>query len=176
MHRAVLDLAPPRWRPDAAKRLDQADGVFSGYLRGQMLVASILAGLYCVGLSLLGIRFGIVIGLLAGFLNIVPYVGLLTGLTLSLTMAAVDFAGWGRLVGVLAVFGACQFAEGAFITPRVVGDKVGLSPLESIIALILGGEFGGLAGLVLAIPVAGTLKIYGRDALAAYRACVFFRE
>lgn len=174
--RRVLELAPPGRRDALEHRFLEADRVFSGYLRGQMSVALILAGLYAAGLAAAGIRFGVLIGLLSGLLNVVPYVGVLTGLVLSLVMAAVDHSGWGGLAGALAVFAGCQVLEGFVITPKIVGDKVGLSPMETIIALILGGELGGLLGLVLAIPIAGCLKVYARDAFEAYRGTAFYKE
>jgi len=174
--RGFLEQFPHSRRPSVEARLNEADKVFSGYLRGQMSVALILALLYSAGLSIVGIRFGALIGVLAGLLNIIPYVGVLTGLGLSVTIAAVDFHGWGAFGGIAAVFCACQFLEGFFITPRVVGDKVGLTPLETIIALILGGEIAGFLGLILAIPAAGCLKTYARDALKAWRASAIFQE
>lgn len=174
--RGFLEQFPPSRRRAVEERLREADQVFSGYLRGQMSVALILAVLYCAGLSLVGIRFGALIGVFSGLLNIIPYVGVLTGLGLSMTIAVVDFNGWGRLVGIAAVFGVVQSLEGFFITPRVVGDKVGLTPLETIIALILGGEAAGFLGLILAIPTAGCLKVYVQDALKAWRASSIYQE
>ena len=176
MRRGALDLVPPRLRPVAVARLDQADRVFSGYLRGQITVALILAAAYAIGLSLVGIRFGALIGIVSGLLNVIPYLGVALGLTASLVMAAVDFSGWGSVAGVLAVFAASQIAEGFFITPRIVGDKVGLSPVETIVALIIGGEFGGLAGMVLAIPVAGCAKAWTHDAAAAWRRSSYYKS
>lgn len=175
MREGLLRLAPPRLRPAAAARLAEADRVFSGYLRGQLTVALILAGLYALGLTVAGVRFGALIGLASGLLNVIPYLGVALGLSAALIMTAVDFTGWGAVFGVLVVFGAAQAAEGFFITPRIVGDKVGLSPVETIIALILGGSFGGLAGMVLAIPVAGCLKAWGGDAVAAWRRSAYYR-
>lgn len=168
--RLLFRLIPPRHQETALRRLDEADRVFSGYLRGQISVALLLAALYSIGLSLTGIRFAVVIGILAGLLNILPYVGVATGLSLSLVMAAVDFTGWGTFAAVLAVFGLCQALEGLVITPKIVGDKVGLLPVETIVALIVGAELGGLTGMVVAIPAAGCLKAYARDAAEAWRA------
>jgi predicted PurR-regulated permease PerM len=166
---SFLEHFPPSRRKAVEERLGEADRVFSGYLRGQMSVALILAVLYAAGLSLAGIRFGAIIGVLSGLLNIIPYVGVLTGLVLSSTIAVVDFNGWGPLLAVPVVFGVCQLLEGFVITPRVVGDKVGLSPLETLIALILGGEVAGFLGLILAIPTAGCIKVWGAHALKAWR-------
>lgn len=166
----LFDLVPPLWRPAARARLDEADAVFSGYVRGQFTVAAVLAVVFGLGLSLLGVRFGLLIGLLAGLLNIIPYVGQLTGLVLALVMVLVDFTGWGRVLAVPALFAAANWAEGNFLTPRLVGDKVGLNPVEIMVALIVGGELAGFAGLLLAIPAAGILKAWLRDAVALYRA------
>jgi predicted PurR-regulated permease PerM len=85
-------------------------------------------------------------------------------------MAVVDFSGWSRLLAVPALFGAMNFIEGTFITPRVVGEQVGLNPLEAMLALVLGGSAFGLLGLILAIPVAGIAKTLLRDLLKLYRA------
>jgi predicted PurR-regulated permease PerM len=174
--RAFLEQFPHSRRPAVEARLNEANTVFSGYLRGQMSVALILAVLYSAGLSLVGIRFGAIIGVLTGLLNIIPYVGVMTGLGLSVTIAAVDFHGWGAFGGIAALFCVCQALSDLFITPRVVGDKVGLTPLETIIALILGGEIAGFLGLILAIPTAGCVKTYARDALKAWRASAIFQE
>lgn len=172
----LLSLVPPRHRASAERWLDEADRVFSGYIRGQITVALILAVIYSAGLSLVGIRFGLLIGIFSGLLNIVPYLGVALGLGISLVMTAVDFSGWGSVIGVLAVFAAAQGLEGFVITPRIVGDKVGLSPVETIVALIVGGEWGGMPGMILAIPVAGCLKVYAKDAAAAWRRSAYFRK
>jgi predicted PurR-regulated permease PerM len=175
IRRGTLALAPPRHRPAFAARLDEADRVFSGYLRGQLTVALILAAVYALGLWLVGIRFGVLIGIVSGLLNVIPYLGVALGLSASLIMAVVDFTGWGSVAGVLLVFALAQTAEGFFITPRIVGDKVGLSAVETIIALIVGGELGGLAGMLLAIPVAGCAKAWAGDAAAAWRRSDLYR-
>lgn len=172
---SLLNFVPPRHRAAANRWLSETDRVFSGYIRGQITVALILAVIYALGLSLLGIRFGILIGLLSGLLNIVPYLGVFLGLGTSLVMTAVDFSGWGQVIGVLALFGVAQTLEGFVITPRIVGDKVGLTPVETIVALIIGGAWGGMPGMILAIPVAGCLKAYWRGAAEAWRRSSFFR-
>ncbi|MBI5201643.1 MAG: AI-2E family transporter [Elusimicrobia bacterium] len=172
---SVLSVVPPRHRRAAVARLDEADRVFSGYLRGQMTVALILAGIYSIGLTIAGIRFGILIGIASGLLNFVPYLGVALGLGASLVMAAVD-ASLGGALAVLAVFGVAQALEGFVITPKIVGDKVGLGPVETIVALILGGEFGGLPGMILAIPVAGCLKVWAADGIDFWKRTAAFRR
>jgi len=138
--------------------LKMMDGVLSGFLRGQILVALSLAFLYSVGLGLTGIRFGILIGVVAGLLFIIPYVGTILGMLASGLVLIVDFSGWGQVFGVLATFAIAQGIEGYILTPRIVGNRVGLRPLETLIAVLVGGEIGGLPGLVMAIPVGGILK------------------
>jgi predicted PurR-regulated permease PerM len=174
--RYAFDLIPPRHRAPVQAKLDEVDRVFSGYIRGQMIVALILAGVFAAGLSLLGIKFGLFIGLLAGLLNIIPYLGQATGLVLSLIMALVDFNGWGRLAAIPILFGAANFIEGTFITPKIVGDKVGLSPVQTIVALIIGGQAAGFLGLLIAIPVAGSIKVFLLDLIERYRRSEFYRD
>jgi len=134
------------------------DDVLGGFIRGQIIVALSLAILYSVGLGLTGIRFGILIGVVSGLLFIIPYVGTVLGLLASGLVLIVDFSGWGQVFGVLATFGIAQAIEGYILTPRIVGNRVGLKPLETIIAVLVGGEIGGLGGLLIAIPVGGILK------------------
>lgn len=171
----LLTFVPPRRRAAANRWLSETDRVFSGYIRGQFTVALMLAVVYALGLSLLGIRFGILIGLLSGLLNIVPYLGVLLGLSTALIMTAVDFSGWGQVLGVLALFGVANAIEGFVITPQIVGDKVGLTPVETIVALIIGGAWGGMPGMILAIPVAGCLKAYAGGAAEAWRNSSLYR-
>lgn len=134
------------------------DDVLGGFIRGQILVALSLAILYSVGLGLTGIRFGILIGVVSGLLFIIPYVGTVLGILASGLVLVVDFSGWGQVLGVLATFGIAQGIEGYILTPKIVGNRVGLKQLETIIAVLVGGEIGGLGGLLIAIPVGGILK------------------
>jgi predicted PurR-regulated permease PerM len=140
------------------KYFKMVDGVLSGFIRGQIMVALSLAVLYSVGLGITGIRFGVLIGVVAGILFIVPYVGTVIGLLASAMVLLVDFSGWGQVMGVVATFGVAQAIEGYVLTPRIVGNRVGLNQLETLIAILVGGEMGGLAGLIIAIPAGGILK------------------
>lgn len=178
-HRArryVFNLVPPRRRTYTRSLFMRIDRVLSGYIRGQLLVASMLAATYGLALPLMGVRFGLFIGILAGFLNVVPYLGQLTGIALSLGMVLLDYHGSGQLVGVLILFAAVGFIESHFVTPKVVGEKVGLSPLWAIIALIVGGRAAGLGGMILAIPLAGAIKVIFEDVLEGYRRSEYFTD
>ena len=138
--------------------LQMVDDVLSGFIRGQIMVALSLAVLYSVGLGITGIRFGVLIGVVAGLMFIVPYVGTVIGILASATVLLVDFSGWGQVVGVVATFGIAQAIEGYVLTPRIVGNRVGLNQLETLLVILVGGEMGGLAGLIIAIPTGGILK------------------
>ncbi len=138
--------------------LKMVDGVLSGFIRGQIMVALSLAVLYSVGLGITGIRFGVLIGVVAGLLFIIPYVGTVIGILASAMVLLVDFSGWGQVMGVVATFGIAQAIEGYVLTPRIVGNRVGLNQLETLVVILVGGEMGGLAGLIIAIPAGGLLK------------------
>jgi len=138
--------------------LEMVDGVLSGFIRGQIIVALSLAVLYSTGLGLSGIRFGVLIGVVAGLMFIIPYVGTVIGVLASVVVLLVDFSGWGQVAGVAATFGIAQAIEGYVLTPRIVGNRVGLNQLETLIVILVGGEMGGLAGLIMGIPTGGILK------------------
>lgn len=152
-------LVPPRHVARVREILREIDRMMSGFVRGQLTVAALLGMLLAIGLSIVGIEGAIVIGLLSGLLNMVPYLGTAIGLTLALLMAVLEFAGWVPIIGVLAVFGITQSLEGYVITPRVVGDRVGLSPVLVVLAVLAGGEIFGFVGLLLAVPMAAILKV-----------------
>lgn len=161
-------------------RASKADEVVGAWFRGQVEVAGILAALYAVGLGGLfgflglGTLSGIAIGILTGLLNIVPYFGVLIGIVLSGLLVLIDWHGWLGPIGVALVFIVVQLLEGYVITPKIVGEKVGLSPVTVIIVLLLGGEMFGLIGVLLAIPVAGVIRVLLPDFIHAYESSPFY--
>lgn len=161
-------------------RISMMDEVVGAWFRGQVTVALILAVLYSIGLAIvfqiagIGIGSGIAIGVLSGVLNIIPYFGFLIGIILSLLMVILDWGGIGPVIGVVIVFSIVQGLEGWVITPKIVGDKVGLSPVMVIIVLLLGGELFGLVGVLLALPVAGMIRAMMPDIVAYYRRTPFY--
>ncbi len=138
--------------------LSTVDGVLGGFIRGQIVVAMALAVLYSTGLLITGLRFGVVIGVAAGLLSVIPYVGFFIGIAASSVVVLVDFSGWGMVLGAAATFAVSQLIEGYVLTPRLVGNKVGLNPLETLVAVLVGGEMGGFVGLLIAIPTGGIIK------------------
>jgi predicted PurR-regulated permease PerM len=131
-------------------------------VRGRFLIALILSVFYAGGLWILDVPLWAAIGLIAGFVGIIPYIGILVGVVLALAFAALDGAGGGRLLGVVAVFVLAQPLEDYVLTPKLIGDKLDLHPMFVFIALIIAGSLFGLLGLVLAIPIIGVLKVFLR--------------
>lgn len=176
----AIEFIPEANRAFYVSRAQRVDAVVGAWFRGQVEVALILAALYALGLAIvfelagIGISAGIAIGALAGILNIIPYFGFLIGFVLSILMVLLEWNGVWPIGGVLLVFFVVQNLEGYVITPRIVGEKVGLSPVTVIIALLVGGEVLGLLGVLLALPIAGGLRVLLPDALAYYRASPIF--
>jgi predicted PurR-regulated permease PerM len=153
-----LAFVPPSGRQRVNDYLAMVDRVLGGFIRGQFLVAVALAVLYALGLGITGIRFGVLIGVISGLLFIIPYVGTIIGIIASAIVLVVDFSGWGQVMGVAATFGIAQAIEGYLLTPRITGDRVGLNQLETLIAILIGGEIAGFTGLLIAIPAGGIFK------------------
>ncbi|MDD2942869.1 MAG: AI-2E family transporter [bacterium] len=130
-----------------------------GFFRGQFTVSFIMAGFYVVGLSLIGLPYAFVVGLLAGLLNIVPYLGVAIGILLSLIITLVTEPTWLQLGMLIGVFIAVHAVESTLLTPKIVGDSVGIHPLGVMLALIVGGQLMGLFGLVIAIPAAAAARV-----------------
>jgi predicted PurR-regulated permease PerM len=154
----IKSFIPQSFRPKMRHYFDLSNRVLSGYIRGQLMVALVLAGLYAIGLASVGLRFGILIGLVTGLLSIIPYAGFTIGFLTAMLVGLANHAEAGVLIGVVAVFAVVQALEGTVITPRLVGNKVGLSPLATMLALIVGGNIAGLGGMLIAIPTAAIAK------------------
>ncbi len=159
LRRIVEEHFPERHRGVGRRLLDEVGEVVRGYVRGRFLMALIIAAIYGTGLLILGVPLWAGIGLIAGFLGIIPYLGVISGLILALSFAALDGAGPGRLIGVVAVFAIAQGIEDYVLTPRIIGNKLELHPMLVFMALIIAGELFGLLGLVLAIPVLAVIKV-----------------
>ena len=133
--------------------------VIQGYISGLTLVIFIIASLNCIGLLALGIDHAIFFGILSGVLTIIPYIGIFIGALFPVIMALITKDSIWYAIGVIIVFAVVQFLEGNFITPRITGSKVSINALAAIIALVMGGKILGIAGMILAIPAIGVLKI-----------------
>lgn len=160
----------PRNHYDTVKRLAlESDAVLGGFLRGQLLVMLILGIIYGVGLSLVGLDLGILIGLIGGVLTFVPYLGPASIIVLGGVAALVQFGDWPHLAGVAVVFTIGQVIESYVLTPKLVGDRIGLHPMAVIFAVMAGGTLFGFLGMLLALPVAAVANVLLRFAQERYR-------
>ncbi len=164
-----IDSWLPRHQAETIReQLREVDRMLAGFVRGQSSVCLLLGVFYALGLTLAGLDFGLLIGLVAGVLTFVPYVGSAVGLLASVGMALVQFDDWIRVAIVAGVFLVGQALEGNFITPKLVGDRVGLHPVWVIFALLAGGLMFGLVGVLLALPVAAVIGVLIRFMLGRY--------
>lgn len=176
----MADFVPRARHAYYVERIERMDDVVGEWFRGQVTVAVLLAVLYAIGFGAvfgftgIGTGTGVAIGLLAGLLNIIPYFGVLIGSVLAILMVLLDWSGPGPLIAVGLVILVIQILEGYVITPKIVGEKVGLSPVTVIIVLLLGGELFGLLGILLALPVAGIIRVLLPDMIAYYKATPFY--
>jgi predicted PurR-regulated permease PerM len=167
------------WLPrgQAAVIREQArliDRTLAGWVRGQATVCLLLGAFYGIALSIVGLDFGLAVGLMAGLLSFVPFVGTITGFVAGLGIAFAQFSDWGPIVAVLAVFVVGQMIEGNFLTPKLVGDRVGLHPVWVMFALLAGGALFGFLGVLLALPVAAVIGVLVRFALSRYLASRYY--
>ncbi|MCK6506062.1 AI-2E family transporter [Myxococcota bacterium] len=170
------DLIPPTLRPRVERVAREVDGRLAAFVRGQLTVCAALGVIYSLGLWIAGIDLPFTVGMLAGALFIVPYLGTLVGVVLASLLAVVEYGIDVHLLWVALVFGGAQALEGYLLTPKIVGDKVGLHPLVVIIALLVGGSLLGIWGMLLAIPITATLSVLGAEWLDLYRGSAVYRD
>ncbi|MFZ2586574.1 MAG: AI-2E family transporter [Alphaproteobacteria bacterium] len=161
METRMLRALPRRWRPTVVEIMASIDTRLSAYLRGQLMVCSILAVFYATALEMIGLELGWVLGLVAGFLAFIPVVGAMIAVTGMMAMAFVQyqFTDWQPFAVVGCIYVVGHVLEGSILTPTLVGNKVGLHPVWVIFALLVGGEVGGIMGMVVAIPVAVVVSV-----------------
>ena len=164
----VLELVPPRARPGVDSFTSEADQVLGQYLRGQLLVMVVMAVFYSTGLALFGLDLAVPIGFFTGLAMFVPYVGFGIGLVLAVLAGLLQFASVKALVMVAAVYGTGQVVEGFYLTPRLVGERIGLHPLAVIFALLAFGQLFGFVGVLVALPASAVLLVAIRRLRAGY--------
>jgi len=165
----AAELIPLPYRDWTIERLRRVDDVLGAFIRGQLTVCTILAVLYSLGLWLVGVDLAIVIGVVSGYLFIVPYLGTVVGVIAASLMVLLEFHDISRLLLVWAVFAVVQLMEGYIFTPKIVGSRVGLSPVAVILALLVGAGLFGLLGILIAVPAAAVLKIFAEEIVGMYR-------
>jgi len=160
--RRIGELFPRSLRPRVDKLAHETDEVLGAFLRGQLLVMVSLAIIYSTGLWLMGLDLALPIGLTAGLVSFVPYLGFIVGLIAASLAALFQFQDAWMLVWVLAVFGVGQLLDGTLLTPNLVGDRIGLHPVAVIFAVLAGGQLFGFFGVLLALPSAAVIVVWLR--------------
>lgn len=174
--RRAMELVPPRWRETAQSFLDECDQLLGQYMRGQLWVMLILAVYYTVGLAAFGFSLALPVGVFTGLLVFVPFLGFGVGLLLALLAGALQFPGSWYGVGVVAgVYTIGQIVESYVLTPRLVGERIGLSPIAVIFALLAFGHLLGFIGVLIALPMSAVVAVAVRRGRAAYMRSELFQ-
>jgi predicted PurR-regulated permease PerM len=166
----IAALVPRDHEAIVSRLANESSAVLGAFLRGQFLVMLILGVLYGLGLWAVGLDLGVLIGVLAGLLTFVPYLGPATVIVFGGIASLVQYGDWPHLLGVLAVFGVGQAIESYWLTPKLVGDRIGLHPVAVIFAVLAGGQLFGFLGMLLALPVAAVANVLLHYAVERYRA------
>lgn len=172
----VRDLLPRRIEPTVNKLARESDEVIGAFLRGQFIVMGALGILYSVGLSIIGLEFSLLIGLMAGLVSFVPYLGLIVGIVAASIAAILQFHSFLSIVPVLIVFGIGQVISDVFLTPKLIGDRIGLHPVAVLFAVLAGGHLFGFFGILLALPAAAVIAVVLRHARAEYLQSIFYQQ
>lgn len=170
----VDELLPRSSAATIREQFREIDATIAGFVRGQATVCLALGTIYATGLTLVGLDFGLLIGLGTGVLAFVPYVGMIIGLLVAFGVALMQFSDIISFAMVAGVFAVGQTIDAAFLTPNLVGGRVGLHPVWIIFALMAGGTLFGFTGVLLAVPVASVIGVLVRFAIGRYRASVLY--
>ncbi len=164
-----FDLVPVQFRAAVDAKFSMINTLVSGFIRGQLIVAILLGILYAVGFSVIGIDMAIGIGLIAGMLGIIPYVGSAVALALAAGLCLLQYGVGLQLLFVVGWYALVQTLEGLFLTPRIVGQSVGIHPVAVIVGLLIGGDLLGFLGLIVAVPATAIIQVFVVELLATYR-------
>jgi predicted PurR-regulated permease PerM len=169
-------LLPHRYAPLIRDNARTIDKTLSSYAKGQTIVCLILMILYASSLWFIGLNQGVFVGMLTGFLSFIPYVGMIIGLLTSLGIALTQFIGWEFVVKVLLTFMIIGLIEGNFLTPRFIGERIGLHPVWIIFSLLAGGTWFGFIGVIFALPVAAMIGVIARLLMKWYLSTSFYKN
>jgi len=164
----LRELIPPAQKDSVLAFLGECDDVLGQYLRGQLMVMGVLAVYYSVALAIAGFELALPVGVFTGLAICIPYVGFGLGLALALLAAALQFGSWAGIAGVAVVYGVGQVAESLVLTPRLVGERIGLDPLAVIFALLAFGHLFGFVGVLVALPLSAVMLVALRRGRRAY--------
>lgn len=173
---SIEQVVPRHWHEKVMQIAGEVDSVLAEFLRGQISVMLLMSAFYVIGLWLAGLQFALPIGVVAGMLVFVPYIGMITGLALATLAAFTQFSAFSSVLLVWTVFGAGQLLEGMVVTPWLVGERIGLHPLAVIFALLAFGQLFGFFGVLLALPLSAALLVGLRHARAWYLSSKLYQE
>lgn len=162
-------LLPQRAAPVIRVLACEVSHTLSAFIRGQLYVCLLLGGFYALGLTFVGLNYGFVIGAISGLLTFIPFVGVLFGLSVGCAVAWFQFGAWLPVALVAGVFAAGQFMEGNFVTPKLVGEKVGLHPLWIIFGMMAGAALFGFVGMFIGVPVTAMIGVLVRHGVVRYQ-------
>lgn len=159
---ATRSLLPRKIEPTVVALTRESDLVLSAFFRGQLLVMLALGLIYSFGLTMIGLKIGLIIGLVSGLVSIVPYLGFIVGIVTASIAAYFQFGSLSAILLVWLVYAIGQALESTFLTPKLVGDRIGLHPVAVIFAVLAGGSLFGFVGVLLALPVAAVVMVWLR--------------
>ena len=172
----LFDLVPKKHKKNVIDGVKAEDRIISGYLRGQALVCLILGTFYSLGLWLVDLHLGVLVGFIAGLISFIPYVGSISGFLMAIVLVVTQYGTLPKILEVIAVFLIGQFMEGNFLTPKLVGENIGLHPVWVMFALLAGGVLLGLLGMIIAVPVAAIIGVLLRYLLEHYKKSAIYLE
>ena len=172
----VDGVLPKVYKKEIETQARAIDKIISSFIRGQLSVCILLGTFYAVGLTFVGLDLGMLVGFIAGVISFIPYVGSIVGFVTAMAIAFAQFESWIPIAQVAGVFFVGQFLEGNFLTPKLVGDSVGLHPVWVMFALLAGGVLLGFLGLMIAVPMAAIIGVLVRFAISKYKKSSLYRD
>lgn len=172
----IYDLIPKKNKKAVKEFAEEVNRIISGYLRGQFLVCVILGSFYSCGLWLVNLNLGVLVGFLAGLISFIPYVGSISGFLMAMVLVVTQYGTLAKIIEVVAVFLIGQFIEGNFLTPKLVGENIGLHPVWVMFALLAGGALLGLLGMIIAVPVAACIGVMLKMMIRNYKKSAIYLQ
>jgi predicted PurR-regulated permease PerM len=169
-----LELVPVQYQQAVQTKILMINDLVAGFIRGQLIVAVLLGILYAVGFSIIGIDMAIGIGMIAGMLGIIPYVGSAVALALAAGLCVLKFGVELHLFLVVGWYALVQTLEGLVLTPRIVGRSVGIHPVAVIVGLLIGADLLGFLGLIVAVPITAIIQVFVKELLETYRGSALY--
>ncbi len=171
----LKDMFPKPGREEATRLISKINDNLRSFLQGQLIICLIVSLIYSIGLTIAGVPLSFLIGFIGGFGNLIPYVGTGTGMALAIMLALFQYHDFNHVVYVIVTFGVGQMLEGTVITPRVMSKGLGLSPVMVILSILIFSQLLGFLGLLLAVPIASTVKVFIDEFITRYKSSLYYK-